>query len=79
MPSIGSTIHCRPVKVVDPPNSSPKTPSPGLRGLAHVGFDRPIGVGHRRQIRFGVDAQIERPEPDPRQFVRTVGQSQRKH
>ncbi|CKQ65932.1 Uncharacterised protein [Mycobacterium tuberculosis] len=29
VPSIGSTIHCRPVKVVDPPNSSPKTPSPG--------------------------------------------------
>ena len=45
--------------------------------FTQVGFDRPIGVGYRSQIRFGVDAQVERAEPGASQHVCTVGQRQR--
>ena len=73
-------IHCRPLKVVVPPNSSPTTLSSGRSSPehpTHVGFDRPVGVGHRSQVRFGVDAQVECAEPGASQRVRAVGQRQR--
>ena len=40
-------------------------------------LDRPVGVGHRGQVGFGLDAQIERAEPIHRQRVGLVGQLQR--
>ena len=60
-----------------PPNSSPTIARPADRGeLPADGFLRAIRVGHRRQVRLGVDAQVQRAESRGSQRVCAVGQRQ---
>ena len=43
---------------------------------AQVGFDRLVGIGHRSQVGFGVDAQIKCPEPVEGDRVGPLGKLQ---
>ena len=45
--------------------------------LAEHGLHRAVGIGHRGEVGFGVDAEVERAEPVQRQRVGLVGQLQR--
>ena len=47
------------------------------KSLPQACFDRMIGVANRRQVRFGLDLQVNCPEPVQRHRVRLIGQSQR--
>ena len=65
VPSIGSITHWRPVNSVVPPNSSPNTESSGRcvgQPVAQQRLGVPVGVGDRRQVGFGLDAQVHRAE-----------------
>ena len=62
VPSIGSTTQRRWLKPLEP-SSSPthRVPRAGAgQRAADAVLDRPVGVGHRGQVRLGVDPQVHR-------------------
>ena len=79
VPSIGSTIHCRPSSR-SPPYSSPRIASSrALRGedVADRALDGGVTVGDRRAVRLRLDAEIGRAETGAALGVGGVREAQR--